>query len=46
MGIVDFGYYKQLRVDHSQHELCPHINSIEGFLGYAKVRLTRVKGNP
>ena len=44
MGIVDFGYYKQLRVDYSQHEL-QHINGIES-LEIHKSKVTRFKGIP
>ena len=45
-GLVDvgFGHY---RVDHSQDEFVQgrnHVNGIEGFWGWAKVRLVRFRG--
>lgn len=49
-GLVDMGYKKHLRVDHSAHEFSSrrergnHINGIEGFWGYAKTRLSRFRG--
>jgi len=46
-GLVDVGYGKHLRVDHSQDEFAKghtHINGIEGFWGYAKTRLVRFRG--
>jgi transposase-like protein len=46
-GLVDVGYGKHLRVDHSQDEFSrgrSHINGIEGFWGFAKSRLTRFRG--
>jgi transposase len=46
-GLVDVGYGKHLRVDHSKNEFakgCNHINGIEGFWGYAKTRLFRFRG--
>jgi len=52
-GLVDMGYKKHLRVDHSANEFSSrtirgnHINGIEGFWGYAKTRLARFRGmNP
>jgi hypothetical protein len=42
-GRVDVGYGKHLRVDHGRDEFAKgrtHINGIEGFRGYAKVRRT------
>ena len=45
-GLVDIGY-GHYRVDHSKDEfVCgkTHINGIEGFWGYAKVRLVRFRG--
>lgn len=52
-GLVDMGYKKHLRVDHSRNEFSSrtmrgnHINGIEGFWGYAKTRLARFRGmNP
>ena len=46
-GLVDVGYGKHLRVDHSKNEFAKgrnHINGIEGFWGYAKTRLFRFCG--
>lgn len=46
-GLVDVGYGKHLRVDHSRNEFTrgkAHINGIEGFWGFAKTRLTRFRG--
>ena len=46
-GLVDMGYMKHLRVDHSINEFVrgrSHINGIEGFWGYAKSRLAKFKG--
>lgn len=46
-GLVDVGYGKHLRVDHSQDEFARgrnHMNGIEGFWGFAKSRLTRFRG--
>jgi transposase len=49
-GLVDMGYKKHLRVDHSKSEFSSrtvrgnHINGIEGFWGYAKTRLARFRG--
>lgn len=46
-GLVDVGYGKHLRVDHSQDEFArgqAHINGIERFWGFAKARLTRFRG--
>jgi transposase-like protein len=48
-GLVDMGYEKHLRVDHSKNEFArgnSHINGIEGFWGFSKSRLTRFKGLP
>jgi len=49
-GLVDVGYGKHLRIDHSQDEFAKghtHINGIEGFWGHAKTRLVRFRGmNP
>ena len=48
-GLVDMGYEKHLRVDHSQNKFArgnSHINGIEGFWGFSKSRLTRFKGLP
>jgi len=44
-GIVHLGYQKHYRILHSDGQFAigsNHINGIEGFWGYAKVRLTRV----
>ena len=46
-GLVDVGYGKHLRVDHSKDEFAKgrnHINGIEGFWGHAKTRLVRFRG--
>ena len=46
-GIVDFGYKKHFRVHHSKNEFArgnAHINGIESFWGYAKIRLVKFKG--
>ena len=46
-GLVDVGYEKHLRVDHGKDEFVngkTHINGIEGFWGYAKVRMTKFRG--
>lgn len=45
-GLVDIGY-GHYRVDHSKDEFVrgsTHINGIEGFWGYAKVRLSKFRG--
>lgn len=49
-GLVDLGYQKHLRVDHSKDEFASdtdrsnHINGIECFWGYSKTRLARFRG--
>lgn len=46
-GLVDLGYRKHYRVDHSNNEFATsisHINGIEGFWGLAKTRLAKFKG--
>jgi transposase-like protein len=49
-GLVDMGYKRHLRVNHSADECSSrtvrgsHINGIEGFWGYAKTRLARFRG--
>lgn len=46
-GIVDLGYRKHYRIDHSRDEFAlgaNHINGIEGFWGLAKVRLVKFRG--
>ena len=49
-GLVDLGYEKHFRVDHSKDEFSKgdgrHINGIESFWGYAKHRLAKFKGIP
>jgi transposase-like protein len=49
-GLVDLGYEKHLRVNHSDNEFSDgagnHINGIESFWGYAKHRLVKFKGIP
>ena len=46
-SVVDLGYQKHYRVNHSQDEFAVgtnHINGIEGFWGFAKVRLVKFRG--
>ena len=46
-GLVDFGAKAHYRVKHSQNEFANgknHINGIENFWGYAKLRLSKFKG--
>ena len=46
-GLVDFGYKKHFRVHHGKNEFTrgnSHINGIESFWGYAKIRLVKFKG--
>jgi transposase-like protein len=46
-GLVDFGYKKHYRVDHSKNEFArgkSHVNGIESFWGYAKTRLSKFRG--
>ena len=46
-GLVDLGYLKHFRVQHSANEFAnkdSHINGIESFWGYAKTRLVRFRG--
>jgi transposase-like protein len=46
-GLVDVGYAKHLRVDHGNNEFAnhqSHINGIESFWAYAKLRLAKMKG--
>lgn len=46
-GLVDVGYDKHLRVQHSHNEFAndrSHINGIESFWSYAKRRLTKFNG--
>lgn len=49
-GLVDLGYAKHLRVNHDADQFADaahpgnHINGIESFWGYAKVRLARCRG--
>lgn len=45
-GLVELGY-GHLRVDHGRNEFArgsAHINGIEAFWGYAKIRLARFRG--
>jgi transposase len=47
MGLVDLGYGKHLRVRHEIHEYArgpAHINGIEGFWGWSKMRLVKFRG--
>ena len=46
-GLVDLGYQKHYRVQHSDNEFAngqSHINGIESFWAYAKTRLVRFRG--
>jgi transposase-like protein len=46
-GLVNFGYKKYLQVYHDKNEFAKsntHINAIESFWGYAKIRLVKFKG--
>ena len=46
-GLVDVGYSKHLRVDHGKNEFVrgkSHVNGIESFWGYAKIRLVKFRG--
>lgn len=46
-GIVDLGYQKHYRIHHSRDEFAlgaNHINGIESFWGFAKVRLVKFRG--
>ena len=46
-GLVDVGYEKHFRVDHGKGEYVSgssHINGIEGFWGFSKMRLTKYRG--
>jgi transposase-like protein len=46
-GLVDVGYAKHFRVEHGTNEFAnaqSHINGIESFWAYAKLRLSKVKG--
>jgi transposase-like protein len=46
-GLVDVGYAKHYRVEHGINEFAndhSHINGIESFWAYAKLRLSKMKG--
>ena len=46
-GLVDLGYQKHFRVEHSHNEFSnkqSHINGIESFWAFAKTRLVRFRG--
>jgi len=46
-GLVDIGYDKHFRVHHGQNEFVrgkSHINGIESFWSYAKIRLVKFRG--
>ena len=48
-GLVDVGYAKHFRVDHSANEFASgsrHINGIESFWSFAKRRLQKFNGVP
>jgi len=46
-GLVDLGYKKHHRVNHSENQFASeksHINGIESFWGFAKMRLSKFRG--
>jgi len=46
-GLVDVGYDKHFRVNHGENEFANgrnHINGIESFWSYAKIRLVKFRG--
>ena len=46
-GLVDMGYAKHYRVEHGSNQFVndkSHINGIESFWAYAKLRLSKMKG--
>jgi transposase-like protein len=46
-GLVDVGYGKHFRVNHGENEFANgnnHINGIESFWSYAKIRLVKFRG--
>jgi len=46
-GLVDVGYDKHFRVHHGKNEFVrgnSHINGIESFWSYAKIRLVKFQG--
>jgi len=46
-GLVDVGYNKHFRIDHSKNEFAKsrnHINGIEGFWGLVKTLLAKFRG--
>ncbi len=46
-GLVDVGYAKHYRVEHGRNEFAnehSHINGIESFWAFAKLRLSKLKG--
>ena len=46
-GLVDVGYDKHFRVNHGNNEFAignNHINGIESFWSYAKIRLVKFRG--
>jgi transposase-like protein len=48
-GLVDVGYERHFRVHHGDNEFAAdnrHINGIESFWAFAKLRLSRFKGLP
>ena len=48
-GLVDVGYAKHFRVNHSENEFVQgthHVNGIESFWSYAKRRLQKFNGVP
>ena len=46
-GLVDVGFKKHFRINHSDNKFADkgtHINGIEGFWGFAKMRLMKFRG--
>ena len=46
-GLVDLGYKKHFRVQHGHNEFAnrkSHINGIESFWAYAKIRINKFRG--
>ena len=44
--LVDVGHGKHLRIDHGRNEFAngaTHVNGIEGFWGFFKIRLSRFR---
>jgi hypothetical protein len=46
-GLVDVGYARHYRVERGSNEFAneqPHINGIESFWAFAKLRMSKIKG--